>query len=152
MRALTLLSLVLLAGCGEAVRDDHFAADRNVAAPADAPVPLEQPAVPVRIGELGSSFDACGTLGTTRNIAAGGTLAVRAAPFDAAQEDGGIAADARFFVCARSHDQKWLGVVFPQDGDLAACGVSSPVPARRDYAGPCESGWVPAPFVKLVAG
>ncbi len=110
------------------------------------------PPVPVRIGELGPSFDACGTLGTTRNIAPDAVLPARNAPFEAAQEAGGVRSGTRFFVCARSHDQKWLGVVWAPEGDPAGCGVTSPVASRRDYGGPCPSGWVQAAFVKLVAG
>jgi hypothetical protein len=80
-------------------------------------------------------------------------LPVRAAPFDAAAESDAIPAGARFFVCSRSHDQRWLGVVWKETGELSAeCGVSSPVTSRRAYAGPCRSGWVQAAFVKLIAG
>ncbi len=154
MRRAVLPCLALvLAGCGEAVKDDHFAADRTQVAPAAPPEPLTQPAVPVRIGELGASFDACGTAGTTRNLQPGATLPARAAPFDTAAAAGAIPAGARFFICTRSHDQRWLGVVWNDLGTLGAeCGVSSPVTSRRDYAGPCRSGWVPSAFVKLIAG
>jgi hypothetical protein len=148
MRALILSVTLLLAGCGEAVEDNHFADDVRQERPASAPVTTE--AVPVRIGELGPSFPACSAVGVTRNLEAGASLAVRAAPFDTAEETGRVPSGGRFFVCTRSHDQKWFGIVFGQDGQ--ACGVSTPATSRRIYEGPCRSGWVASPFVKLSAG
>lgn len=154
MRLALLLVPILLAGCGESVRDDHFANDsREIETPRAQSPPVRTDAVPVRIGELGASFDACNTAGTTRNLGEGGALPVRAAPFDTAAEVGAIGAGARFFVCTRSHDQRWMGVVYDQGGELsAACGVSAPVTSRRPYEGPCRSGWISSAFVKLVAG
>ncbi len=147
---LLLLPLFILAGCGEAVKDDHFAADLKAEGEASPVIPG---AVPVRIGELGPNFDACATAATTRHLAAGAPLQVRAAPYDAAAEAGAIPGGTQFFVCTRSHDQRWMGVVYAEDGTLAAtCGVSSPVTGRRDYEGPCRSGWVSSAFVKLIAG
>ena len=147
---LPLLFLAGLAGCGEAVDDNHFAGDVQEARPVSDPARIE--AVPVRIGELGPSFPACNAVGVTRNLAAGETLAVRAAPFETAAETGRIPAGGRFFICARSHDQKWFGVVFAGEGAGQSCGVSTPVASRRNYEGPCSSGWVSSPFVKLTAG
>jgi hypothetical protein len=142
--------LSALAGCGEAVRDDHFA--NKVDAAASEPAPVASSAVPVRVGELGPSFAACGAVGTTRNLAEGKGLEVRAAPSDTAARAGEVAAASRFFVCSRSHDQRWLGIVYEPAGQLApACGVTTPLPSRRNYEGPCRSGWVASAFVKLVA-
>lgn len=150
-RALPLLIAVALTGCGEPIRDDHFANDVDSERPVSAPVSTD--AVAVRVGELGPSFAACSGAGTTRNLVAGTALPVRAAPFDSAAATGEIAAGARFFVCARSLDQRWLGVVYEEGGTLAeSCGVNAPAAARRDYDGPCHSGWVASAFVKLVAG
>jgi hypothetical protein len=154
MRSLPFLIAVLsLSGCGEAVRDDHFAND--VDPPPLPEAEVRTAAVPVRVGESGPSFDACAATGTTRNIepAKGETLLVRAAPFDTAEASGTVAAGARFFVCTRSHDQRWLGIVWHEgEGASEACGVSSPSVSRRGYDGPCRSGWAPAAFVKLIAG
>jgi hypothetical protein len=147
---LALVALLMLAGCGEAVKDDHFAADVKVDGEA---APVVPGAVPVRIGELGASFDACGTAATTRHLAGDDRLPVRAAPYEAAAETGTLAAGTQFFICTRSHDQRWMGIVYDESGTLApACGVSSPVTSRRDYEGPCRSGWVSSAFVKLIAG
>lgn len=150
MQRFTLLALIALAGCGETVKDDHFRSGPEQ--PTAAPAPVRTEAVPVRVGELGPAFNACGHAGTTRNVGAGGTLPVKAAPFDTAADAGQIAAGARFFICTRSHDQRWLGVVHEAGGTLSAgCGVSQPVTSRRAYDGPCRSGWVPSASVRLVA-
>ena len=142
---------LLAAGCGEPVRDDHFANDVEPgAAPPDA---VKTGAAAVRIGEYGASFDACATIGTTRHVEPGGALPVRAAPFETGAQTGTIQPGARFFVCSRSLDQKWFGIVYDEaSGPAQSCGVSDPVTARRIYDGPCRSGWVATPFVKLVAG
>ena len=137
------------------MKDDHFtAANQSETAGGDAaPVPVVPGPVPVRIGELGSNFAACGHAGTTRHLRAGEQLAVRAAPYEAAVEMGNVAAGAQFFICARSHDQRWMGIVYDASGTLApSCGVASPVASRRNYEGPCRSGWVSSAFVKLIAG
>jgi hypothetical protein len=64
-----------------------------------------------------------------------------------------VRAGGRFFVCSRSLDQKWIGIVYDDAYALnPACGVSESVSARKAYAGPCRSGWVSSPFVKLIAG
>lgn len=151
---LAFLAPFALTGCGEPVRDDHYANDAEArTAPAPAPKPPVKQVAAVRVGEMGPNFDACSGAGTTRHVDPGKSLVVRAAPFDDAEETGGIAAGQRFFICTRSHNQKWLGVVYDDSGTLnGRCGVSSPSTARRDYDGPCRSGWVASPFVRLVAG
>jgi hypothetical protein len=154
--ALVLALAAALAGCGETVpieQTGNGATGANAAAAeAEAQPPVRQ-AVPVRIGELGPNFDACTAAGTTRHVAEGGTLPVRAAPFESAEQTGAVARGARFFICTRTHDQKWFGIVHDEAGALSEpCGVSEPITRRRDYAGPCRSGWVSSAFVKLVSG
>jgi hypothetical protein len=150
MRPILFLCL-LLSACGEpATVADRAARDNEAAPDADVVTPESRP---VRIGELGPNFRACSAAGTTRNLKAGEALPVRSAPFDNAGESGSVAGDARFFICTRSHDQKWFGIVFDEGGSLAErCGVSEPVTRRRDYDGPCRSGWVQSAFVKVIAG
>lgn len=118
----------------------------------DAPV-----ARPVTVGEDGPRLDACGTLGqVTRSGAAG--LVLRAAPFSDAKELARLTEGQRAYVCTRSIDQKWLGVVVlpaqPADNATmpADCGVSSPVERKQAYDGPCVSGWVASAYVRLIGG
>lgn len=116
---------------------------------------LSPGARPVRIGEGGPGLDACGATGAVANLSPGGEsyLSLRAAPFVEAEERARLANDTRLHLCSRSIDQKWQGVVVPPDNAPDVdCGVSSPVDAPRDYAGPCRSGWVSSAFVRPVAG
>ncbi|HEX8513639.1 MAG TPA: hypothetical protein VF688_11110 [Allosphingosinicella sp.] len=146
-----ILFCLLLSACGEPATVADRAARDNDAAPAAAVVTPESR--PVRIGELGANFRACSAAGTPRNLKAGEALPVRSSPFDNAGETGSVAGNARFFICTRSHDQKWFGIVFDEGGSLAQrCGVLEPVTRRRDYDGPCRSGWVQSAFVKVIAG
>ena len=151
MRIPVLLLALGLGSCGQAVEDEQFA---NRAEPVQAaPSRLVPGAVPVRIGDLGPNFAACSGAGTTRHVAADAKLPVRPAPSEAAAEVDAIAPGARFFVCTRSLNQKWMGIVYQPGRPLtAACGVSAPVTSRRAYDGPCRSGWVSSAFVKLIAG
>lgn len=124
----------------------------------------------VTIGEDGQRLDACGGYGVVQRVAAGGALDVRAAPFAGAKAVAALANGRHVFICTRSLDQQWLGVVIvpeseknsaiaPVDNAATAspppapdCGVSSPVESRRPYDGPCQSGWVSSTFIQLVAG
>ena len=135
------LFLALAACGGEAIEQNDGAATRDGRAASQ----LSPSAVPVRIGELGPNFPACNAVGAIRR-AGDAAIPVRAAPFEAADRTGEAA--GRFFICARSLDQKWFGIVYGGD----ACGVSAPVPRRVEYAGPCRSGWVSSALVRLVAG
>jgi hypothetical protein len=148
---LALLSLCLaLAACGEPAAIANRSGETAADASADT---ITTEARPVRVGELGPNFAACSAAGTTRNLKAGESLPVRSAPFENAAESGSVPAAARFFICTRSHDQKWFGIVFDEGGTLAErCRVAEPVVRRRDYDGPCRSGWVQSAFVKVVAG
>jgi hypothetical protein len=151
MRRPIIFLCLALSACGEPAALVNRSAQDNEAAPEAAEV--TPGSRPVRIGELGPNFRACSAAGTTRNLKAGEGLAVRSAPFETAGETGSVAGGARFFICTRSHDQKWFGIVFDEGGALAErCGASRPVTSRRDYDGPCRSGWVQSAFVKVIAG
>jgi hypothetical protein len=150
MRRLPLLLCLALAACGEPATAPNRSADEAGNDSADI---VTAEARAVRVGELGPNFEACSAAGTTRSLKDGEGLPVRSAPFDEGAETGRVASGARFFVCTRSLDQKWFGIVYDEGGTLAErCGVSEPVTRRRDYDGPCRSGWVQSAFVKLVAG
>jgi len=118
----------------------------------DAPV-----ARPVTIGEDGPRMDACGGLGRVSRAGPNG-LSLQAAPFADAKEVGRLAEGQRTWICARSLDQKWLGVVVPparapgEPAEGVDCGVATPVERKRPYDGPCASGWVASAYVQLIAG
>ena len=113
-------------------------------------------AKPVRIGEGGPRFDACQSVGEVgRHVS--GSLPVLSAPFDAAEKIDNLSAGQTVYICTRSIDQQWFGIVYEKASDPEAsgpvdCGVSSPVRAKRNYDGPCQSGWVDRTYVVLVAG
>lgn len=115
---------------------------------------------PVRIGEGGPRFDACQAVGRVAGLRSN-QLDVHIAPFDSAKSKDGLSVGQLVYICTRSIDQQWFGIVYDNatalaDGENAAprtdCGVSSPVRSKRNYDGPCKSGWVESTFVKLVAG
>lgn len=120
---------------------------------------------PVQIGEDGPRLAACGAFGVVRGLGAGQVLDLRAAPFREAKATASLGNGARVFVCTRSLDQRWLGIVVAPlpappgedapgpSADAAApldCGVSAPVETKRPYAGPCASGWVSSAYIQLV--
>jgi hypothetical protein len=150
MRPVLLLLCLCAASCGDPASISNHSAQDDQAAPAEE---VASGARPIRIGELGPNFRACSAAGTTRSLKAGEALPVRSAPFENGRETGSVPAGARFFICTRSHDQKWFGIVHDESGSLAErCAVSEPVTRRRDYDGPCRSGWVQSAFVKVIAG
>ena len=147
--------LLALSGCGERVPDDLNAQGSTTPAyeRAENEPLFSEAEMPVRIGELGSGFAACNARGATRDRVATGPVPVRAAPFEQARQVDQLPNGATFFICSRSHDQRWFGIVY-DEGGLASdrCGVSAPVPSRRVYSGPCAAGWVPSPSVRLISG
>jgi hypothetical protein len=117
--------------------------------------PLKPGVRPVMIGEGGAGLDACVARGRVVNLSPGEQpyLAVRAAPFAEAREVARLQNGAPMFVCTRSIDQAWRGVVIPPlDHPDADCGVTAPVATNQPYSGPCTSGWVASGFVELSAG
>jgi hypothetical protein len=155
MRRASIPSAILvglaLASCGDPVPYRESA--NNAAAAEEAPNVLTPGTRPVRVGEFGPAFAACAAAGTTRRLEQAQDLAVRAAPFDNGAAVGTIPSGARFFICSRSLDQKWFGVIYDEGGTLAQrCGVSDPVNGAAAYSGPCKSGWVEGAYVKFIAG
>lgn len=160
------LALVLmLAACSDSREVLDELPNSSLADRPNAPAPetrMDTPlARPVIIGEDGPRMDACGTLGQVTRGGAGG-LPLRAAPFGDAKIVAQLAVGQRAFVCTRSIDQKWLGVVLLPEAapDLAPdnaaeapdCGVTAPVERKQAYDGPCVSGWVSSAIVRLIAG
>ena len=153
-RALPFIALLLVSGCYDQPVSDNFGSTmRRIEPRSLSNSVLDKTETPVRIGELGRSFAACNAQGAVNTRTAAEGIVVRAAPFDQAHEAGRLATGATFFICTRSLDQRWMGVVFAPGGRAdRSCGVSAPVPTRRDYAGPCESGWVPSAQVRQTSG
>lgn len=143
---------IVLAGCSQSRGIGNDGAPDGAA---EASAPLSPGTKPVRIGEGGAAFAACASIGRVVNISPAGEtyLPVRSAPFVEAGEVAQLGEGARLFICTRSIDQRWQGVVVPPpDAPATDCGVSVPVAAPRGYAGPCTSGWVASAFVRLIAG
>jgi hypothetical protein len=154
--AATFLPILLLAGCGEPAPSRDGAEGSTtppyVRAEADNNL-LEALETPIRVGELGPSFAACNARGTPRDRGSAEPVAVRAAPYDAAGEIDRLPAGAEFFICTRSQDEHWFGIVYDEGGRASErCGVGGPIPARRTYLGPCAAGWVSSALVRLTSG
>lgn len=154
--AILLLALLSLAACGEPA-DLNQSGQGSTTPPyvraESSPTLLSDMVQPVRVGELGPNFAACNARGTIRERATDGTLAVRAAPYEQASEIASLGAGAEFFICSRTNDQRWFGIVYDEDGRATErCGVSAPLSARRNYQGPCAAGWVASASVRLVSG
>ena len=151
-----LLLLACLAACGESAvveQEGQGSTTPPYIRPESSPSLLENMVQPVRVGELGANFAACNARGAIRDRVAGGPLPVRAAPFAQAAEIDRLAPGSDFFICARTNDQRWFGIVYDEGGRAGErCGVSAPVPARRNYAGPCAAGWVTSVSVRLISG
>jgi len=153
---LCLVLPLMLAACGE--RAPERAGNGGSTTPPYVRVEsnsslLDEAISPVRIGELGPGFAACNARGSTRDRAGGGPVAVRGAPFEQAGEIDRLEPGADFFICSRTHDQRWFGIVYDEGGHASErCGVSAAVPQRRNYSGPCAAGWVASARVRLISG
>jgi hypothetical protein len=159
MRAIILPFLLLIGGCSDSSDVLEELPNSSIAgAPREdmAETRLEAKMTrPVTIGEDGPRLDACGTVGRAVRVGSRG-VPVRAAPFAEAKEVARMEEGARAYVCTRSLDQKWLGIVIPPvpvDGQAKAdtCGVIDPVERKQAYDGPCLSGWVSSAAMRLVA-
>lgn len=155
-RAALLFVPLLLAGCGERVpegRPPEGSTTPPYVRDDTDPSLLNTAEQPVRVGELGPNFAACNARGAARDRGPQEPLPVRAAPYEAAAEIDRIGQGAEFFICSRTQDQRWFGIVYDEGGRASErCGVDGPVAARRNYAGPCAAGWVPSARVRLVSG
>lgn len=153
-RTLILGLALLLAACGERVPENGSGGSTTPPyVRAESESSLNRSATPVRIGEMGSGFAACNARGTVRERPGVTTIPVRAAPYDSGEEIDRLGLAAEFFICSRSHDQRWFGIVYDEGGTAAErCGVGSPVARRQAYEGPCAAGWVSSAVVRLVSG
>jgi len=104
-------------------------------------------AEPVLVGGS-ADYDACTTEGVVHKLDPQGDnfLAVRDGPGTQHRMLRKLFTGDRVHICSNSG--AWLGVVYgPSD-----CGVSTPIPRRSAYAGPCRAGWVHRSFIREVAG
>jgi hypothetical protein len=161
---ITLCLLLILAGCSDSRDVMDELPNSSIAGAARenmSETRMEAPlARPVIIGEDGPRMDACGGVGMVMR----GTLQLRAAPFNDARTLDTLAEGERMYICTRSLDQRWLGVVLPPRASAKAatgnaveaapvdCGVTSPVDRKQAYDGACTNGWVSSARVRLVAG
>lgn len=137
--ALPLLALITLAGCADPEPTQKRAPGGELAQErvrSDEPSPTARP---VKIGEGGTRFAACQGRGRVGNLR-GGTLAVRDAPFDSAKQVGALNQDAHVFICTRSLDQQWLGVVVGTEDGMAPPASAPATPqAETAAADPVET-------------
>lgn len=158
MRAQRVAILAALAAgaCGDPAVVDETADGSTTppyVRPESDPSLLANMVQPVRIGELGPSFAACNGRGAVRDRSGAGPVPVRAAPYEQGDQIASLAPGSQFFICSRTNDQRWFGIVYDEGGEASErCAVSAPVPARRIYQGPCAAGWVSSASVRLVSG
>lgn len=106
--------------------------------------------VPVRIGEF-PDLDACLSWGEVTGLRHS-LLAVREGPGTHYRQLDELDNGHGVHLCDGAEDSEWVGVVYaPADANVD-CGVSSPAPEHRPYAGPCRSGWVHMKWVRVIAG
>jgi hypothetical protein len=149
MRRFLFASILPLAACNFSAVESN---DRQQPSPtAEVPQAIAPQARPVRIGEGGPGFAACQSRGTVGSLDPGTTdTPVRIAPFAEAETVVALSEGATMFVCTRTLDQRWLGVVVPPfDAPDADCGVRARVDRPRDYEGRCASGWIAANTIRL---
>ena len=109
--------------------------------------PDEHAGIPVRVGG-DAALDACSSVGAVSGLTSG-NLRVRLGPGTNYASTDSIATGQMLWLCDQSGP--WQAVVYTKiEGQ--DCGVSSPIAARTEYSGPCQSGWVHEDFVSLVAG
>jgi hypothetical protein len=153
---MTILGFLLLAGCGEPAQLDETGQGSTTppyVRAESSPTLLSDMVQPVRVGELGPNFAACNARGAIRERVTHGGIEVRAAPFEQADEIARLDQGSQFFICSRTNDQRWFGIVYDEGGRASErCGVSAPISSRRNYQGPCAAGWVASASVRLISG
>jgi hypothetical protein len=151
--ALLALLPILAAGCERSAEQQGGRGSTTPTYQRDEVKPLDRGDEPVRIGELGPNFPACYAMARLRERVVTEAVPVRSSPSEQGRETARMPLDRQFFICTRSHDQRWFAIVWdPATGASPQCGVSRPLTSRREYGGPCESGWIPSALVRLESG
>ena len=96
----------------------------------------------VTVGVDGSG-PACPLQATVSGLRSG-SLAVRAGPGGNFERIDRLHNGARVFLCDRSGDAGWAGIVYGS-GD---CGLAAPITPPRSYQGACRSGWVRSNYLR----
>jgi hypothetical protein len=136
--ALPLFPALLLAACSQAAppAENGWVDDGGAAIAARA----------VTIGTEGATLPACPSV--SKVIAAGTN--VYWAPDETRTPKAKLDGGTRVALCEASNEDRWFGVVFAAPGtDMDLCGVGRPVPAAREYQGPCRWGWIKGGAVEL---
>ena len=129
-------------------------AEPLVAAPLKAVVEAGAVAQPVKYGG-NDVTDACAANSIVVGLNPNGDnfLAVKARPNLKSKRIDKLGPNAEVYPCDSTADGQWIGIVYDGDGKWTPrCGVTSPVARRQSYDGPCQSGWVSAKYLELVAG
>jgi hypothetical protein len=116
---------------------------------------LSHPSQPVIIGLGGPNLDACGSNARVVGLNPHGDnfLAVKSAPRMDAPRIDKLGPDFEVYVCQKSKDGKWAGVVYEPDGQPSAnCRVTGPADRPQPYSGRCQSGWVYSKYIDVYAG
>jgi hypothetical protein len=95
-------------------------------------------------GESGAP--ACPLKGTVGGLSKGSTLSVRAGPGTAFARLDRLAGGSRVFLCDRSGETGWVGIVYGGAG--SDCGLAAPITPPRAYAGTCRAGWVRSDYLR----
>ena len=104
---------------------------------------------PVFVGQH-ETLDACGSIGQLQGVGSD-LIVVRSGPGANFSELDKVRAGQFVYMC--DGGDEWTGVVYENGTEMTPeCGVTSPVPRRQPYTGPCRSGWVPAKLVTGIAG
>jgi hypothetical protein len=106
--------------------------------------------VPVYIGD-DPGLDACLSWGEVQGLHHS-KLAVRRGPGVDYEQVDELDNGQGLYLCDASAEGDWIGVVYRTGESEPDCGVTSPVPERRAYDGPCKSGWVHRRWVRVIAG
>jgi hypothetical protein len=91
-----------------------------------------------------ASAAACPLQASVAGLRGSSTLAVRAGPGTGFARVDGLRNGSRVFLCDRSGDAGWVGIVY----GAADCGLSAPITPPRAYAGACRSGWVRSNYLR----
>ena len=97
-----------------------------------------------------SETDPC-SYGVIVELAPETTISVYPGASEELEAIGELAEATPVGVCETSNDEQMVGIIYATyHGE--DCEVSSPVAEDTDYFGPCDSGWVMAQDVELLAG